>query len=307
MMSYKNDDTLVIINKYSKASGIAKNELYETYDRIRDLTVSGPTIGGSGLGKFGSLLVNLARTFGSTSFSPTLGSEAMTIPGTNYYAPISGGAGVIPGGQAAFGLAPFSMYTGFPTGGAAPVNGLSLGSGLQGFSLQGIGSLGSTDNLGFGSLFFDESDYFGGLSEGSIVGGASPIDNFASTAGGTAIQAAGAVAGTAAGTGFGRNWVMPLAGLASGVGGLLSTLGPFFGPLGLAGAAAGSILNGAAGAVLSSFEHVSNRLLANADVILTNKVHNLETTVKMLDTQTDVLKKLMKEAIEGEKKSLDNL
>ena len=40
MVSYKNMHSLTIANKYGSASSIAKAELYETYDRLRDLTVS---------------------------------------------------------------------------------------------------------------------------------------------------------------------------------------------------------------------------------------------------------------------------
>ena len=66
-------------------------------------------------------------------------------------------------------------------------------------------------------------------------------------------------------------------------------------------------MSGAAGAVLQSFQHVSNRILVNADTILTNKIKNLETTVKQLDAQQDIVKKLLKESIDGDKKSLESL
>ena len=59
--------------------------------------------------------------------------------------------------------------------------------------------------------------------------------------------------------------------------------------------------------MLQSFQHVSNRILVNADTILSNKVKNLETTIKQLDAQQDILKKLLKESVEGDKKALDNL
>jgi hypothetical protein len=139
----------------------------------------------------------------------------------------------------------------------------------------------------------------GSLMGGTIAGGASGFSN-AATAGGLAL-------GAGAGAGFGRNWVMPAAGIVSGIGGLLTTLGPFFGPFGIAAAAGGAIMNGMAGAVLSSFQHISNRILVNADTILTSKIKNLETTVKQLDAQEDILKKLLKESLDGEKKALDNL
>lgn len=317
-MSYKNDSYLVIMGSYDKAGDAAKAELFETYDRLRDLTVSGPALGGSGVGKFGSLLMNVARMFGAAPFLPTFGSEAINIPSTSYYAPITGGTGTVPGGQAAFGLAPFSQVTGFPSGGAAPIDNSSVGP-LSAFSSMGIGSL-SAQQFGFsglGSPGFPSAGTIGGMG-GFLAGGASPINGAAGPlsngmiAGGasgigTAATMGGLAAGTAAGAGFGRNWVMPAAGIVSGIGGLLTTLGPFFGPFGIAAAAGGAVLNGLSGAVLSSFQHISNRLLVNADTILTSKIKNLETTVKELDAQGDVLRKLLKESIDGDRKALDNI
>lgn len=314
-MSYKNDSYLVMLNSYDKSSSAAKAELFETYDRLRDLTVSGPALGGSGIGKFGSLLMNVARMIGGSPFLPTFGSEAINIPGTSYYSPISGGTGILPGGQAAFGLAPFSNVTGITNGGAAPIDNSSIGP-LSLFSALGTGSIGASalglsglGGLGFptggaiGGVFTGGaspvSGDFGMLNSGIITGGASGI-GAAATAGGLAV-------GTAAGAGFGRNWVMPAAGIVSGIGGLLTTLGPFFGPFGLAAAAGGSVLSGVSGAVLSSFQHISNRLLVNADTILTSKIKNLETTVKQLDAQGDVLRKLLKESVDGDKKALENI
>ena len=37
-MAYKNDSYLVIANKFGSASGDAKAMLFETYDKLRDLT-----------------------------------------------------------------------------------------------------------------------------------------------------------------------------------------------------------------------------------------------------------------------------
>lgn len=318
-MSYKNDSYIVMLNSYSKSNSAAKAELFETYDRLRDLTVSGPALGGSGVGKFGSLLMNVARMFGGAPFLPTFGSEAINIPGTSYYAPFTGGTGIVPGGQAAFGLAPFSQVSGFPSGGAAPIDNSAVAP-LSFFSSSGIGSLGA-QQLGFagiGDVSFPMLGAIGGLSNGVIAGGAAPVGlatgelNDGWIAGGasgmaTAATAGGLATGAAAGAGFGRNWVMPAAGIVSGIGGLLTTLGPFFGPFGIAAAAGGSMLSGLSGAVLSSFQHVSNRILVNADTILSNKIKNLETTIKQLDAQEEVLKKLLKESVEGDKKALENL
>jgi len=322
-MSYKNDSYLVIMGSYDKAGDAAKAELFETYDRLRDLTASGPVLGGSGVGKFASLMMNVARMVGAAPFLPTFGTEAINIPGTSYYAPITGGTGTTPGGQAGFGLAPFSQTTGFPSGGAAPIDGSSIGP-LSAFSALGIGSLQSS-TLGFsglGSLGFPSSGLIGsmgGLSGGTFAGGAASIDGSAlgalsngyiaggASGIGAAATAGGLAAGTAAGAGFGRNWVMPAAGIVSGIGGLLTTLGPFFGPFGIAAAAGGAIMNGTAGAVLSSFQHISNRILTNADTTLSAKIKNLETTVKQLDAQGEVLRKLLKDSIDGDKKALDNI
>ncbi|MBK8190059.1 MAG: hypothetical protein IPK79_06370 [Vampirovibrionales bacterium] len=295
-MSYKNDSEIVILNRYGKASSEAKAQMFETFDRLRDLTVSGPAMGGSGMGKFSSMFMNIARMLGSASFNPSFGSEAMNIPGTSFFSPITGGTGILPGGQAAFGLAPMASSMGFPAaGGAAPIGGVFAG-GAAPLSGNG-GPLAMLGAMGVGS---DWSSSLGVNGIGGVIaGGAGSIGDIA-TAGGLA-------AGTAAGAGFGRNWAMPAAGIMSGIGGILTTLGPFFGPFGIAGAAAGSIMNGAAGAVLQSFQHVSNRILVNADTILTNKIKNLETTVKQLDAQQDIVKKLLKESVDGDKKALDSL
>ena len=325
---YKNDSIVTILNSYGKANSFAKAELFETYDRLRDLTVSGPALGGSGLGKFGSLVMNVARMFGAAPFLPTFGNESINVPGTSYYAPVTGGTGIVPGGQAAFGLAPFSQVSGFPTGGAAPIDNSSVAP-LSFFSSMGSGSINNLGFSGLGSPGFPMGATIGGIGGGTFAGGAAGIsgdieslsslnlsgamNNGGLIAGGAsgiaaaAGTAGGLAAGTAAGAGFGKNWVMPAAGIVSGIGGLLTTLGPFFGPFGLAAAAGGAVLNGVSGAVLSSFQHVSNRILVNADTILTNKVKNLETTIKQLDAQEDILKKLLKEQLDGDRKALDNL
>jgi len=318
-MSYKNDSLLTILSTYGKAGDAAKAELYETYDRLRDLTDSGPTLGGSGVGKFASLLMNFARMIGGSPFLPTFGSEAITVPGTSYYSPISPGTGITPGGQAAFGLAPWSQITGLTRdtgGGAAPIDGSSVGA-LSRFSAAGIGAISNT-MLGFsglGDYGYPASSIPGGYLTGTLAGGAAPIGNYGNgwiTGGASGITsaagtAAGLTAGGFAGSGFGQNWIMPAAGIVSGIGGLLTTLGPFFGPFGIAAAAGGAVLNGAAGAALSSFQHISTRILNNADTILSSKIKNLETTVKQLEAQEDVIKKLLKDSLEGDKKALDNI
>lgn len=322
-MSYKNDSMIVILNKYGKASSAAKADLFETYDRIRDLAVAGPALGGTGSGKFFSFLTNLAQMFGSSAFSPTLGNASIPVPGTSFYSPFSGGTGILPGGQAGFGLSPYAQIGGFPgAGGAAPLDwsnlddltGINSINSPNGVIAGGAASLGQISEVG--GLALNNIDNINNMDwnsamlalnpdpkptsiGGIFAGGASPI--------GTAATAAGLAAGTATGAGFGRNWVLPAAGIVSGLGGLLTTLGPFFGPFGIAAAAGGALMNGAAGAVLSSFQGVSQRVLNNADTMLANRVKNIETTVKQLDAQQAIIRKLLKESLDGDKKALDSI
>ena len=61
-MAYKNDSYLVIANKFGSASGDAKAQLWETYDQLRDLTVSGNGLG-SGFGATGGFLYNIKCAF----------------------------------------------------------------------------------------------------------------------------------------------------------------------------------------------------------------------------------------------------
>lgn len=283
-MAYKNDSLMVIANKFGKASDDAKAELFETYDRLRDLTVAGPSIAGNGLGSIGSMFINFARIFAPSSFIPVLGSSAVAVPGTSYSQPVSGGTAILPGGNPAFGVTGLGTYPSFPnlSGQAAPLSiGIGIGSLLLG-SAFGLGSLSGAGNYAIG-------------------GG--PTGFAASTAAG----ALGATAGTAAGAGFGRGFVLPLAGFISGLGGLATSLGPFFGPFGVAAMTAGSIATGMGGAVLSAYQTVSNRVLVNADTILTNKIKNIETTVKSLDTQSGIIRKMIKESVEGDSKALQEL
>lgn len=307
-MAYKNDSIQTILGRYGKASDALNVETYETWDAIRSHAVSGNALGGSGLGAFSGFLMNIARMFGSPAFSPILGSQAISIPGTNYYAPFSGGTGIVPGGQASFGLAPWSTSPSLPTGGAAPIN-WSNGLGVLGdFSSLGIGS-GLSDFSGFGDFDFPEDGYIGGgaasITDGQVVGAASFSNSFGGIGAAGGLAATGA--GLASGLGLGRNWLMPTASALSGIGGLLTTLGPLFGPVGLAGVAAGGILNGVSGAILNGFQQTNQRVLANADTVLEEKLSHLDVTKKMISAQTTILKKQLKEAYDEDKKALDNL
>ena len=73
-MSYKNDSNLVIANRFGDASSAAKAQLWETYDRLRDLTVSGSGTG-TGFESAGGLLYNLASLLAPSSLSYTVASS----------------------------------------------------------------------------------------------------------------------------------------------------------------------------------------------------------------------------------------
>ena len=67
-MSYKNDSNLVIANRFSDASGNAKAQMWETYDRLRDLTVSGSATC-TCFESAGGFLYNLAILFALSVFA----------------------------------------------------------------------------------------------------------------------------------------------------------------------------------------------------------------------------------------------
>lgn len=283
-MSYRYDSEMVILNKLDKAGGFANAELYETYDRLRDLAVSGPAIGGSGLGTFGSWLLRLARVVSPSSFAPILGGSQISIPGTSYYGPINGATGTQPGSQSSFGLGPWGQAPGFPSSGSA--------AGFDPYTILSQNGFGTnaTSQLALGGLAANLSDY--------AIGG------HASSTG----SVAGAGLGVAAGAGFGRSWLMPLAGIVSGLGGLVTSLSPFAGArTGLGLLLSGIGTNALSSAMLSSYNYVGGSILANADVTLSSKIKNLEVTIKQLDAQKDVLKKSLKDSLDGAKKAIQDL
>ena len=119
-MSYKNDGYLVIANRFGAASADAKVMLYETYDRLRDLTVSGSGSSGTGFEAAGGFLYQLASLFAPSAFMTTLGgTTAMNIPGTSYWNKYSGGTGGTTGTYSSFGVNSLGNYSGFPSGYAA--------------------------------------------------------------------------------------------------------------------------------------------------------------------------------------------
>ena len=271
-MAYKNDSFLVIAGKFGAASSAAKAQLWETYDQLRDLTVSGPSIGGSGFGTAGSFLWNLASLISPSAIMTTMGgTQSMNIPGTSYWSPVSGGNATFDGSGASFGISGLGNYPGFPSGNAAPIQ------------------------WGFGSSYQD----------GYFTGGASSLTAASDVASMASLGAYGL--GTATGYGFGNNFVLPIAGIASGIGGIMSAAAPYLDMFGLPAVVAGNLLQGTSSAALAAYQNVTGRIQANADTILSNKVRNIETVCKMLDTQGDVVKKMLKESLDGDSKSIQNI
>ena len=100
---------------------------------------------------------------------------------------------------------------------------------------------------------------------------------------------------------------MPLAGIVSGWGGIMTAAAPYLGEFGLPAVVMGNLMQGTTSAALSAYQSVSSNIIANADTILSQKVANIETVCKMLDTQGDVAKKMLKEGIEGDSKAIQDL
>ena len=282
-MSYKNDGYLVIANKYGAASADAKVMLYETYDRLRDLTVSGSASSGTGFEAAGGFLYQLASLFAPSAFMTTLGgTNAMNIPGTSYWTQYNGGAGGTTGRYSSFGVNTLGNYSGFPSGYAA-----NYGYRQGGFSTGGAAGL----LTGSGS------------SNGSPTGFASGIGSIADIA-----STAAYGIGTANGYGIGAsNILMPLAGIVSGWGGIMTAAAPYLGEFGLPAVVMGNLMQGTSSAALSAYQTVSSNIVSNADTILSQKVANIETVCKMLDTQGEVVRKMLKEQMDGDSKAIQNL
>lgn len=184
---------------------------------------------------------------------------------------------------------PGTSYSSTVSGGstiAGSNSSFGIGSYAQysGFPSGGAASI----NYGIGT------DY--GYNDGSATGGAASI---VSTAG------AATVATTA--LDYGRSILIPTAGVISGLGSLISAVSPYLGQFGLASTLTGSLVQGAGGALMAAYKNVSGNILNNADVTLSNKVKNIETVCKMLDTQSDVIKKMLKESVEGDSKVIQDL
>lgn len=271
-MSYKNDHELTIANKYGAASSAAKAELYETYDRLRDLTLSGSSASGSGFGSAGGFLWQLASLFSPSSFMPTLGgSQMMNVPGTSYWSPNYATNSYLDSGTSSFGVSGLSSYSGFPSGAA----GISLGFGTEGAPTGGAA----------------------GMATGYAV----------SAAGIAAMNTASYAAGATSGFGFGQNVLLPVAGLVSGWGGILQSIAPYAGEFGLGAIVAGNLMQGTGNAAMAAYQNITGNITTNADAILEDKVRNIETVCKMLDTQADIVRQTLKSNMESDSDMVDDL
>lgn len=270
-MSYKNDSYLVIANKYGGYSSDARAQLFETYDLLRDITVSGSASDGGGFGTAGSFLWKLASMIAPASFMSTMGGgTAINIPGTSYWSPTNSTAGI----NSSFGIGSLANYSGF-TGAAAPV-------------LAGFGTSSSK-------------------MDGYMTGGASAVQSVADLADSAGMNALGYTAGIASGLGFGDSFLLPAAGVVSGFGGILQAVSPYLGSFGVGTTMIGNILQGVTSAPLAAYQKVTSAILANADTVLENKVKNIETVCKMLDSQNEVVKKLLKDDMDGMKDRISNI
>ena len=139
--------------------------------------------------------------------------------------------------------------------------------------------------------------------EGMPTGFASSIGSIADVATSTAYAT-----GTASSlSNFGKGLLMHTAGLIAGVGGIAQSCAPYMGEYGLGAVVAGNLLQGTGSAATSAYQNVTGHVLVNADTILSDKVRNIETVVKMLDTQTDIVRKSLKNGIESDSKLVDEI
>ena len=286
-MSYENDGLLVIAAKYGKARGDAQAMLYETYDQIRDSTVAGTTNSDpTGYGGATKFMLNFARMFAPASFAPVLsGSSMVNIPGTSYSSPITGGNSMTFGGTSVMGYGSASNYAGI-TGGAASI-------------YSSVGSMAYPNLIGDSSVVNNfTQNTVGGVTTGAA---ASLVDDVSYASG------IGAMTGITTAAGGGGSIALPVAGFMSGVGGLLQTVAPYTGVYSLAPMLAGKTLNAFGSAILGTFQDARTQIANNGGEILEGKVLNIETIVKQLDTQTDVIKKMLKESIDADSKALQNL
>ncbi|MBQ3641869.1 hypothetical protein II906_08110 [bacterium] len=292
-MSYKNDSYLVISNKYGGLSSDATAQLFETYDLLRDITVSGSASDGAGFGTAGQFLWKLASMIAPSSFMSTMGGGvALNIPGTSYWTP----SNMTSGNNAAFGIGSLSQYQGFTGGAASPL--------ISGFGLASS-ALNRNSNPAYNAIA--RALRSSSAMSGQLTGGASALTSVNDIAGSTAVNALTYTAGLASGFGFGDSFLLPAAGVVSGFGGILQAISPYLGEFGLGTTMIGNLLQGVSSAPLAAYQKVTSSILNNADTILQNKVKNIETVVKMLDAQNDVVKKMLKDEMDNMSEKVQNM
>jgi hypothetical protein len=100
---------------------------------------------------------------------------------------------------------------------------------------------------------------------------------------------------------------MPFASAISGFGGILTAISPYLGVYGAGTTVLGNLMQGTTSAALAAYQNITGNITSTADTILQTKVRNIETVCKMLDTQGDIVKKMLKESMESSKNALQNL
>lgn len=100
---------------------------------------------------------------------------------------------------------------------------------------------------------------------------------------------------------------MPLGRFSFGWGGIMTAAAPYLGEFGLPAVVMGNLMQGTSSAALSAYQTVSSNIVSNADTILSQKVANIETVCKMLDTQGDIVRKMLKDDIESASKDIQDL
>jgi hypothetical protein len=155
-------------------------------------------------------------------------------------------------------------------------------------------------NAGLGVLGIGDPAY--PMAFGTIGGAAAPMGTGTSL--GDPGQAPSSLVGA---SGFGRNKILPAMGILSGIGSIMTNVAPLMGTFGMAGLATGAVLQGLTAPVLAKYEKASNRLVVSADMVLGTKIRNIETVVKQMEAQEDIIKKLLKEQNETNSKALQDL
>lgn len=174
-------------------------------------------------------------------------------------------------------------------------------SGANGSSIYGLESY---------SGFAAPLDGYATGEAASILTGFGTETGYASSIGGITdiANAASYAAGTASGfSGFGRGLLLQTAGVIAGIGGITQAAAPYMGEYGIGAILAGNLMQGTGSAVYSALQNAAGKVTSNADAVLSNKVKNIETVCKMLDTQGDIVKKMLKESIDSDSKAIQNL